>query len=110
MGRLEERWTKISKKKEEIFIGRGNLVETFETLYESINERDTTVLNFYGIGGIGKTTLLNQIKKSATNKEIPVFYYDLAKYSYTQLLIEYELYTCRMLEETLDKYLNYRLQ
>ncbi len=81
MSKLENRWNKIVKKEENIFIGREEFINIFEDLYVSIEQRETTLLNFYGVGGIGKSTILKQIKKKAIDSEVPVFYYDLAKHS-----------------------------
>ncbi len=71
----------LKKENKELFLGREEFIEEFKRLYETLNQREVTLLNYYGVGGIGKSTLLRHIQKSFEKSEIPVFYFDLAKYS-----------------------------
>ena len=80
MKSLQRRW-KNNRNEKDVFVGRDEHIKLFERLYETINEREITLLNFYGVGGIGKSTVLKQIKNRALRDDIPVFYYDLEKHS-----------------------------
>lgn len=64
-----------SKKnlRKDTFVGRNEALDYFKTLSEKIKTSEHIVLNYFGLGGMGKTTLLNKIKKSNINKNRYIF-------------------------------------
>jgi hypothetical protein len=61
----------ISKK----FYGRDYYLEKVDDLYNSIELKDFSVLMYYGIGGIGKSSLINSIKSRYENYESNIIAY-----------------------------------
>ncbi len=76
---LQARWQTMHQT-QDVFIGRQSSLAQFKSLYQNLNEHEVTLLNFYGMGGVGKTTLLAQIEKEAKKEHIPIFRYDCAKH------------------------------
>ncbi len=82
MGSLKSRWKEQSgKSTKSTVVGRQQYINTFISLYETCGKREATVLDLYGVGGIGKSTILNSIRHHAKQKQIPCFFYDLEKHS-----------------------------
>lgn len=76
-----------ARKCEDIFVGRGDEQNFFrEQVHEFLTHGGVRLVNFYGSGGVGKTTLLKRImhelddakKVSAKYKKIFVLYHDFA--------------------------------
>ena len=51
------------------FVNRHKYKEKFWENYNKINEEDIKIISFYGVGGIGKTSLINELKKQLANKK-----------------------------------------
>lgn len=92
MSGIGARWKKESRKETKSVVGRERYLDTCVSLYNSCKEREATILNFYGVGGIGKSTILNTIRQYAAGHQIPSFFYDLEKHN-TVLQFYEKLYT-----------------
>jgi hypothetical protein len=57
------------------FFGRKIFINKFNEMFDSCQDKEFSVLNFYGVGGIGKTTLLRECRKKV-DEDIFVFNYD----------------------------------
>ena len=73
---IKPSYKKIDPKVE--FIGRDFQLSKFQNILNSLESRDYSVINIFGVGGIGKSELLKKIrselKSSDSNK---LFFYDL---------------------------------
>ena len=58
----------IGEKAVEIFTDREAPRAAFWSIYNSLQENDIEVINYYGIGGIGKSSLLKQLQKELKEK------------------------------------------
>lgn len=54
------------------FTDREQLTHSFHQYVEAPEKRDLRVLNFYGVGGIGKTTLINKLNDDLREADPPV--------------------------------------
>jgi len=55
--------TPIPDKEERPFVDREEFIEAFEAAFKNIGKKDYSVLVYYGIGGIGKTSLRKELPK-----------------------------------------------
>lgn len=55
--------TPIFSKEERPFVDRKEFIEAFEAAFKNIGKKDYSVLVYYGIGGIGKTSLRKELPK-----------------------------------------------
>ncbi len=55
--------TPVSGKEDRPFVDREEFIEAFETAFQNIGKKDYSVLVYYGIGGIGKTSLRKELPK-----------------------------------------------
>ena len=59
------------KSKHIKFVGREEYIDLFDSKIQAVKSRNLSVLNYYGIGGIGKSSLLKElVKKSNSNSDI----------------------------------------
>jgi tetratricopeptide (TPR) repeat protein len=69
---------RISKKVvERNFIGRREYIEKYKSSLQLLNKSEHSVINYYGVGGIGKTSLLKEIQKENDENNVLSFYYDI---------------------------------
>ena len=54
------------------FTDREQFIHSFHQYVEAPEEKDLRVLNFYGVGGIGKTTLINKLNDDLREADPPV--------------------------------------
>lgn len=83
-------YKKINKQTE--FYERESFVNIFKEELNRVNSEDINILMYYGIGGIGKTTLLKHLYENHTNNNIKVFI-NIEDYSnpitfYSKLILE----------------------
>lgn len=55
--------TPVSDKEDRPFVDREEFIEAFETAFQNIGNKNYSVLVYYGIGGIGKTSLRKELPK-----------------------------------------------
>ena len=53
---------------QDLFTDREEPRKVFWNIYENMQENESEILNFYGIGGIGKTTLLDKLQREIAKK------------------------------------------
>jgi len=90
---------KKQDKNKKHFVGRRDLIDTYETLSKNARTRQATVLNFYGMGGIGKSTLLKEIQTEALENGSQVFYYDFKENESSVSIAKYYESICIWLEK-----------
>jgi tetratricopeptide (TPR) repeat protein len=61
----------------EYFTNREGAIEAFERYLNAPAGTDLRVLTFYGVGGIGKTTLINKLRDNLRQAKIPHARFDL---------------------------------
>ncbi len=61
---IESRYKKSIKNN---FIGRDNLFEELDFKLKNIENEEYSILNYFGLGGIGKSTLIKEIEKRYKN-------------------------------------------
>jgi tetratricopeptide (TPR) repeat protein len=59
------------------FTNREGAIEAFERYLNAPTGTDLRVLTFYGVGGIGKTTLINKLRDNLRHAKIPHARFDL---------------------------------
>ena len=53
---------------QEVFTDREDPRGSFWELYHAMNPGDSEIIHYYGVGGIGKTTLLKQLQTEIAQK------------------------------------------
>ena len=53
----------LIEEKERPFVDRKEFIEAFENNFQNLGEKDYSVLVYYGVGGIGKTSLRKELPK-----------------------------------------------
>lgn len=71
---IKSRFRKGIKK--DYFIGRESLFSKLELKLNNLKNEEYSIVNYFGLGGIGKSTLTKEIKKRYENENILVFLYD----------------------------------
>lgn len=70
---IESRYKKSIKNN---FIGRDNLFEELDFKLKNIENEEYSILNYFGLGGIGKSTLIKEIEKRYKNDNNLIFSYN----------------------------------
>ncbi|AKB25293.1 hypothetical protein MSMTP_1824 [Methanosarcina sp. MTP4] len=63
--------TPVSGKEDRPFVDREEFIEAFETAFQNIGNKNYSVLVYYGIGGIGKTSLRKELPKKLDEHNEP---------------------------------------
>ena len=71
---IKSRFKKSIKK--EKFVGRQSIFDVFDLKFANLQNQEYNILNYYGLGGIGKSTLMKEIRKRYENENVLVFSYD----------------------------------
>ena len=58
---IKSRFKKSIKK--EKFVGRQSIFDVFDLKFANLQNQEYNILNYYGLGGIGKSTLMKEIRK-----------------------------------------------
>lgn len=73
---IETKREKNERKNKSKFIGREKLFEDLDIKLKNIRNEEYSVVNYYGLGGIGKSTLIKEIKIRYKNDENLIFSYN----------------------------------
>ena len=95
---------KVEDKKEKKIIYRDEYMDSFDKVYSSSSKEN--ILMYYGIGGIGKSTLLETIEKKVTKDENSIIIkYDFDDKNFTQTKVYEEIIISLLKAKKKIKYL-----